>query len=166
MEDQIFYPFEEKIRLNRVIVSILLIGVGDVFYSTRSIFYWYIYALVFFIIGIWYLFINLKSYFGRKPGIYLNDNGIFIKTSSSSTPNIKWRDIKAFQYFDKGPYSFISIVLLDNEKILLKTNFYERMIGRKLLQKYGSSITIVANFYNVSKKDLLSELNYRLDKYG
>ena len=41
MSENIFYSFKEKVRLTRIFVSILLIGIGYTIYSLRdSIFYW------------------------------------------------------------------------------------------------------------------------------
>ena len=73
MNEDVFYPFKEKVRLTRIFLSILLMGGGYALYTIRgSFFYWYIYVLFFSITGVFYLFINLKSYFGKAPGIYLN----------------------------------------------------------------------------------------------
>lgn len=165
MNEDVFYSVKEKVRLTRMFFSILLIGGGYAIYSIReSIFYWYIYVLFFYITGVCYLFINIKSYFGKAAGIYLNSDELIIK-GSASTINVNWGDIKSFQCFDKGSYSFVSVILFDNEKFLRQRNFYSRRIRQGLLKKFGTLIPIPVNFYNVSRIELLAELNYRLEKY-
>ena len=165
MSENIFYSFKEKVRLTRIFVSILLIGIGYTIYSLRdSIFYWYVYTFLFSLIGMLYLFINLRSYFSRPPGIYLNSEGFIVKTSVS-TINVNWRDVKSFQSFNKSEYSFVSVILFDDEKFLQQRNFYVKWVRERAVKKFGTLIPIPVNFYNVSRTELLAELNYRLEKY-
>lgn len=165
MEEEVFYPFKEKVRLIRILFSTFLIVVGYfVFFKPKSFYYWYIYAFFFLISGVLFLFNNLKSYFGKTPGIYLNQNSLFVK-SSASTINIKWKEIKSFQSFDKGAYLFISVILYDDKAFLQKKNFYEKWVRKRALKNYDTLVPICVNFYNVSRTVLLAELNYRLEKY-
>ena len=131
MSENIFYSFKEKVRLTRIFVSILLIGIGYTIYSLRdSIFYWYVYTFLFSLIGMLYLFINLRSYFSRPPGIYLNSEGFIVKTSVS-TINVNWRDVKSFQSFNKSEYSFVSVILFDDEKFFAAKKFLCEVGKRK-----------------------------------
>ena len=165
MNEDVFYPFKEKVRLTRIFLSILLMGCGYALYTIRgSFFYWYIYVLFFSITGVFYLFINLKSYFGKAPGIYLNSEGLLVKTSVSAI-DAKWTDIKSFQSFDKGKYLFVSVILSDNEKFLQQKNFYIKWVRGNTFKKTGTLIPIPVNFYHVSRTELLAELNYRMEQY-
>jgi hypothetical protein len=165
MNEDVFYPVKEKVRITRIFISILLIAGGYTVYSIKgSFYYWYLYALFFSLTGVFYLFINLKSYFGKAPGIYLNADGLIVKTSVSEI-NVKWTDIRSFQTFNKGRYSFVSVILYDDKKFLQQTNFFIKWVRERTFKKTGTFIPIPLNFYYVSKTELLAELNYRLEQY-
>lgn len=166
MEEQIFYPVKGKINAIGVFVSILMImgGAYNIFFKENTQNPLFIYYSIILLIGFLFLFINLKSYLSNKSGLYLSSKGIIIK-SATITYNISWKEIKSFRSFDRGRLVFIAIDLIDNDNFLQGKSFFIKKIGKMALRKYGTPISVAVNFYNVSKTELLAELNYRLEKY-
>ena len=95
MEEQKFYPIRAKVNVIGVFVSILMVFVGsyEIFFKVGTENSLFIYYLPIFLIGIIFLFLNLRAHFQKKSGIYLNSNELIIKSDFVSH-EIKWKDIK------------------------------------------------------------------------
>ena len=107
---------------------------------------------------------NVRSFLGEKSGLYLKTESLVIKSTATKI-NIEWADIKSFHCVDRKLFSLIAIDLFNNQKFLKGKNLYYRTIGNSATKKFGTPILIVANYYDVSKIELLAELNYRLEKH-
>ena len=163
MNDQIFYPAKGKMLNLGVFSSLLLIiGGGYSFFikDSQSIFF-----LVLVIIGLFFLVLNLKPLLmGTKDGLYIDAYGITIK-GSLATHFVEWENIKSFRSFDIMQQPMIAINLFNSDRFLNSKRGGFKKMGKMALKRNGTPISIAVNLFNVSKVELLSELNYLLEKY-
>lgn len=166
MEEQKFYPLKGKMNAVGVFASMLMIIVGcyGVFIKVKINSALFIYYLIILVTGIIFLVINLISYLNKNSGLYLNPKALIIK-SDFWVHKIEWKNIKAFRTFEMMKRHCIAIELFDEDKFLASKNGYLKQLGKLAKKRHGTPITIAASFYNVSRFELLSELNYYLQKY-
>ena len=164
MEEQKFYPVKKRSNAFNSYFSIFMIilGVYGVFFrkSNQNYFFYYI----FLILGVIIVISRLMIRFDKKSGIYLTPTALILRSEFVSH-EIKWQDIKTFRSYDIINNTAIAIDLFDNDKYFENKSSYLRRIGKLAIKKFGTPISIVINYYDVSRTELLSELNYWLEKY-
>jgi hypothetical protein len=157
MKEEVFYPLKRKIIIAKTIFPVLIVGgVCNFFLLYKPSAFWMGYSILMLLGGIFSFFVILKSFFSKKSGLYLSSSLLTIK-SITFTLDISWKEIKSFYSLNHGKSVFIAIDLVDNEKGLQAKIFYSRRTVKKML--------ITVNWYDVSEKELMTELNDRLEKY-
>jgi len=113
------------------------------------------------LMGIWGIYFFSKKLFDKKPGLVLNEQGIYDNTSAFKFGLIPWSDIseiyeRSIQASIASKQYFVTIGLVNPEKYISRE---PNVLKRKLLiansKSYGSPIHISTNGLKTNHKDLL-----------
>lgn len=123
------------------------------------------------IMGLLGLYFFTKKMFDKKPGLILNEQGIFDNTSAFKFGFIPWSDIsevyeRSIQASFASKQYFVTIGLVNPEKYISRET---SVLKRKLLiansKSYGSPIHISTNGLKANHKDLLKLMTEYFEKY-
>jgi hypothetical protein len=123
------------------------------------------------LMGLLGIYFFTKKLLDKKPGIILNDKGIYDNTSSFNFGLIPWGDIskiseKIIQTSIFLKQRFIVIGVTDPEKYITReTNFLKRKLLISNSKSQGSPIYIVTNGLVTNHKDLLKLVTEYFEKY-
>ncbi|PKB16550.1 STM3941 family protein [Flavobacterium sp. 5] len=167
-----------KLILMLIGVSIFIIGSYYLFqYPERFISYRFksvefikavgLFNLIFLSLAWIYLPIKL---FDKKPGLILDENGIFDNSSAISVGLILWKDIDSIKLIYAVKNRKSSRILLINvhnpEKYIDRSNRFKKMLLNLNNKLYGTPLTIglSALKYNFERLEKLINQNYELHK--
>lgn len=123
------------------------------------------------IMGLFGIYFFSKKLFDKKPGLILNEEGIYGNTSAFRFGLIPWSDIsqiseRIVQASIASKQHFVTIGLLNPETYISKEG---NILKKKLLQantkSYGSPIHISTNGLKTNHKELLSLVNSYFEEY-
>ena len=157
-----------------LIVSILFVSIGIYMISNpnalKSIkynpifveFFGYI-GIIFFGIGIIYFVYKL---FDKKPGLIIDENGIFNNSSIISKHTISWNELNAAGITKMEKQKIIFLYFKDDEDFILKFNFIEKLLMRINLKIYGSRIGISTLTLDYNADKLQRQIQYRIKNWA
>jgi hypothetical protein len=123
------------------------------------------------IMGFLGIYFFAKKLFDKKPGLVIDENGIYDNTSIFNFGLIPWTDIskiyeRTVQTSFASKQRFVTIGLADPDKYISReTNLLKRKILAANAKNYGSPIHISTNGLKTNNNDLLKLLNEYFEKY-
>ena len=123
------------------------------------------------IMGLFGIYFFTKKVFDKKPGLILNEQGVYDNTSAFKFGFIPWSDIsevyeRSIQTSFVPKQYFVTIGLVNPEKYILReTNVLKRKLLIANSKSYGSPIHISTNGLKTNHKDLLKLITEYFDKY-
>lgn len=113
------------------------------------------------VMGFLGIYFFTKKLFDKRPGLILNEKGIYDNTSAFSFGLIPWSDIceisaASIQASIASKQHFITIKLVDPGKYIARErNFFKKKLLQANAKYYGSPIHISANGIKADHNDLL-----------
>jgi hypothetical protein len=123
------------------------------------------------IMGLFGVYFFARKLFDKKPGLIIDENGIYDNTSAFNFGLIPWNDIsqiyeRTIQASIASKQRFVTIGLLNPEKYISReTNAIKRKLLAVNAKSYGSPIHISTNGLKINHADLLKILNEAFIKY-
>jgi hypothetical protein len=121
------------------------------------------------IMGLFGIYFFSRKLFDSKPGLVIDENGIYDHTSAFNFGFIPWTDISQIGENSAGiaaKQRFVMIILINPDKYIQREKSF---LKRKLLSAnagtYGSPVHISANGLKTSHDDLLQLLTDEFNKY-
>ncbi|AYL96825.1 STM3941 family protein [Mucilaginibacter celer] len=109
-------------------------------------------------------FFFLKKMGDKKPGLVIDDEGIFDNTGATSVGLIPWQDISGVGISSLMNQQFLIIGVKNPEQYIeAQTNLLRKKSFGFNYKNYGSPIAISANTINYNLGLLAAELNGRLN---
>jgi len=108
---------------------------------------------------------GLIRLFDNKPGLIINDTGIFDNSNMSSIGLIEWKDIKDLETKNYKSTPFLLIYLHDNDCCFEKANLLKRILLRLNNKKYKTPISIISITLDCSFNDLTMIIKESFNKY-
>jgi hypothetical protein len=109
------------------------------------------------------LFFSIKKLADKKPGIVIDDSGIYDNSSAVSVGLIPWTDIRQISTVTVMRQEFVIIGVSNPEHYINKQpNFLKRKGMQYNYKNYGSPIAISANGLKCNVKDLVRLLEERI----
>lgn len=87
----------------------------------------------------------VSKLFDGKPGLVIDENGIFDNSSAIATGFIPWEDVKGFREIRVRNQRFLIIEVVDPEKYISRSSYISRMFVLANSRFYGSPIAITSN---------------------
>ncbi|MDR2222926.1 MAG: hypothetical protein LBE34_09310 [Flavobacteriaceae bacterium] len=128
---------------------------------------------ILFVIGIasiilftFFAILYIKKMFDPKPGLIINNQGIWDNATAVSAGLIPWKDILSIEEVEAYSQKFILVVVSNPEEYLNKvTNSFKRKAIEANFKQYGTPISISANGLKISKNQLIKLLIEQSKKY-
>lgn len=112
------------------------------------------------------LIVILKKMFDTKPGIIIDDNGIFDNASGISAGFIPWEDIIEIKETKVSNQSFINIVVKNpQDYINRQKNILMRKLAEVNYKSFGTVIGIPSNALDCKFEDLIKAMKLRFEDY-
>lgn len=138
-------------------------GRQSFFYNPTFLFFVGLLSVLFF--GICFAF-GLKKFFDKKPGLILNEKGVFDNSSGLSIGLIPWVDIEEVAVISINSNKFIVIRVNNPQDYLDKAkNRFTRKSMAINYKWYGSPIAISAHSLQIRHKDLYELLVNKIKEY-
>jgi hypothetical protein len=168
---------EIKIRLSRF--KIILLTFGSLCFVVLGIFMWtsseteaiftkvfnrVICLLDFGFFGLCGVY-GLFKLFDNKPGLIINDDGIFDNSSAVSGHLIKWKDIIGIEIGLIRSTKFLLIFVNNPEYYLNHSNRFKRFWMRMNEKKYGTPLSISANSLQLNIDKLIEMIRKEFAKH-
>ncbi|MBX3255402.1 MAG: hypothetical protein KF862_14770 [Chitinophagaceae bacterium] len=121
--------------------------------------------------GLFGVYFFTKKLFDKKPGLILNEQGIYDNTSAFKFGLIPWSDIsqvyeKTVQASIASKQRFVTIGLINPDKYISReTNLLKKKLLQANAKNYGSPIHISTNGLTTNHNDLLNLINSYFEKY-
>lgn len=123
------------------------------------------------IMGALGIYFASRKLFDKKPGLVLNEQGIYDNTSAFKFGLIPWSDISAIyessmQASIASKQHFVTIGLTDPDKYILReSNFLKKRLLQINARSYGSPIHISTNGLKTNHQELLQLIASFFEKY-
>lgn len=123
------------------------------------------------LMGLLGIYFFTKKLFDKRPGLVLDNQGIYDNTSAFKFGLIPWSDIseiyeKTIQASIASRQHFVTIGLINPDKYITReTNTLKRKLLIANSKSYGSPIHISTNGLQTNHKDLLKLVNEYFEKY-
>ncbi|MCS3797534.1 STM3941 family protein [Niastella sp. OAS944] len=118
------------------------------------------------IMGVFGIYFFSKKLFDKKPGLIINEQGIYDNSSAFRFGLVPWSDILQVYERTVQKQHFVTIGLVDPEKYISReTNIFKKKLLQVNLKSYGSPIHISTNGLKTNHKDLLNLINSCFEKY-
>ena len=123
------------------------------------------------IMGLLGIYFFSRKLFDNKPGLVIDDNGIYDNTSAFHFGLIPWSDIseiyeRTVQASIASKQRFVTIGLTDPDKYISREkNFLKRKLLTANANSYGSPIHISTNGLKTNHNELLQILAEKFAKY-
>jgi hypothetical protein len=164
MQQKVFFALKYQLTVLKFFYAFFWILLGAIVYFKQDDFnYWSVYACVFVLGGLIYLFIVLKSLYQLTPGLYLDDQDLIIKNTISKF-KVTWLEISSFEIHHLKRSSVLIVRLLDNKETLARQNSRARRLGGQFLTEFGSPLVVPIDYFQAPRIEILAELNYYLEK--
>ena len=108
----------------------------------------------------------LRKLFDKKPGLVLDEEGIFDNSSAASAGFIPWKDIAGFDVLTIQKQRMMVVRLVDPEKYIARGGTLRQMFNRINSKMSGSPISITSSTLRIGFDDMLALCNNYLQKYG
>jgi hypothetical protein len=124
------------------------------------------------IMGLFGIYFFSRKLLDKKPGLVLNEQGIYDNTSLFRFGLIPWSDIsqiyeRKVQASIASKQQLVTIGLIQPEKYITReTNVLKRKTLQANARFYGSPVHISTNGLKTNHKELLNLMNSYFDKYG
>lgn len=108
-----------------------------------------------------------RKFFDKKPGLIINQQGIFDNSSGVAAGLIPWTDIQEITISQVMSQKFLMIIVKNPEKYLEKvSNPIKRNAMKMNYKTYGSPISISANALQTDFDELEKLLSKKLSEYS
>jgi hypothetical protein len=123
------------------------------------------------IMGLFGIYFFIRKLFDKKPGLIIDENGIYDNTSAFNFGLIPWSDIsqiyeRTVQASIASKQRFATVGLINPDKYISReTNPIKRKMLAVNAKSYGSPIHISTNGLKINHNDLLKILNEEFAKH-
>ncbi|MGV3461607.1 MAG: STM3941 family protein [Flavobacterium sp.] len=167
-------PFSKKKNFLALIGSLLFVILGILFVnnpaefeskrgSKEIIFTVGIISLIFFGLA---AILAIKNLFSKKSGLIINQDGFISHPEHRMSLHVLWDDVIGMSVDTVSNQKFISVhIQSPDDFILNQKNFVKRNLLLMTKNRVGTPISISANPFKISHKELHSLLQDRFDKY-
>jgi hypothetical protein len=134
-KEPIIIPTKKSSILLGVLISAIFIGIGIVMlntdatrrYSSTFLHTVGFFGTAFFGLGFLYFF---KRLFENKPGLILDETGLWNNSSIISSHTIKWSELRGVRLRTIGKEKILLLNFKDKESFIKKFNLFERFLFR------------------------------------
>lgn len=109
---------------------------------------------------------GLTKIFDRKPGLIINQEGLFDNSSAVGAHLIKWEDIKGFDIVQVKSTKFLLIFVHNPNSYLDKVNKLKRFLMKMNEKMYGTPLSISANSLDCNFDELIEIVNEKIKNYS
>ena len=170
-KEQIIIPTSSRFILLGLLGSILFVVIGIVMfnsepsrkYSSTFLQSWGLIGIAFFSLTSMYC---LKKLFDNKPGLIIDENGIWNNSSIISNHTIQWSELKGASLTKIGKEKILFLYFKDDNGFILKFNFIERFLMRLNLSLYNSPIGISTRSLKYDVEKLNRQIQYRIKNWA
>ncbi|MEK6494117.1 STM3941 family protein [Myroides odoratimimus] len=107
----------------------------------------------------------ISKLFSNKPGIVINEQGIFENATAVVNGLIPWQDITSVELYKMQSQKFVLVYVKNPEEYIAKQkNIIKKKSMQANLKTHGTSIFINTNMLNVSDIELAIVIKQQLDK--
>lgn len=123
------------------------------------------------IMGVFGIYFFSKKMFDKKPGLILNEQGIYDNTSVFRFGLIPWSDVsqvyeRTVQASIASKQRFVTIGLVNPDKYISReTNIIKKKLLQVNAKSYGSPVHISTNGLKTNHNELLNLINSYFKKY-
>ena len=148
-----------------VMIGITMITNPDLVprYSEFFTSFWGIIGAGFF--GLTFLYL-LKKMFDNKPGMMLDENGLYNNSSIISHHTVRWDELSGAGLTKIGKEKIIFIYFKDDKEFIKKFNLFEQILMRLNLAMNGSPIGISSRTLNYDIDRLNRQIQYRIKNWA
>jgi hypothetical protein len=171
MKEQIIIPTSKKF-ISLALLGSVLFTVGGMYmfnaepsekYSSIDLRFRGFSTMAFFGLAGLYCLIKL---FDNKPGLIIDENGIWNNSSIISNHTIKWNELSGAGLTKFGREKIIFLYFKDNKSFIIKFNLIERFIMRLNLLLCDSPIGISTRSLKYDIKKLEQQIQYRIKNWA
>lgn len=110
--------------------------------------------------------IGIRKLFDQRPGLILSDKGIVDNSSGISAGVIPWEDVSGITQYQLQSQTFVSILVSDPEKYVLKGGLMKQLANRANMKMCGTPLNISSNSLKISHDELFELMSEYYQKYG
>jgi hypothetical protein len=166
-KEQIIIPTSRKFIVLALLGSILFVVIGIFMvnseptrkYSSTFLQTWGVIGIAFFGLTTMYC---LRKLLDTKPGLIVDENGIWNNSSIISNHTIQWSELKGTSLKKIGNEKILFLYFKDDKGFVLKFNFIERFLMRLNLSLYNSPIGISTRSLKYDVEKLNRQIQYRI----
>jgi len=170
-KEQIIIPTSKKFLLLGLLASILFIVIGIVMinsepsrkYSSAYLQTWGLLGTTFSSLTCFYCF---KKIFDSKPGLIIDENGLWNNSSIVSNHKIKWNELTGVGLTKIGKEKILFLYFKDDSSFIMKFNLIERLIMRLNMSLYNSPIGISTRSLKYDIDKLNRQIQYRIKNWA
>ena len=170
-KDQIIISTSKKFILLGLLGSLLFVTIGILMfnsepsrkYSSTFLQAWGIIGIAFFGLTAVYFF---KKLLELKPGLIMDENGIWNNSSIISNHTIKWSELSGVGLTKIGKEKILFLYFKDDRSFIKKFNFLERFFMKLNLSLYNSPIGISTRSLKYDVEKLNRQIQYRIKNWA
>jgi hypothetical protein len=109
--------------------------------------------------------IAIKMLFQNKPGLIINEEGIFENSNIFSIGQIRWKDISGFRVMKIQRHNFLYVMLKNPEKYINSCGPLKSRLLRASLKVSPSPIAISSTSLNVNFEEMVEIVKNEFENY-
>lgn len=117
----------------------------------------YGFGIISSITGIIGLIVCIPKFLGLRPGLVINQDGLYENSSGVSAGFVPWNEVRFISKFNAGSQLFIAIHVKDPLPYLMKGNYLQRIIKKSNMNLRGTPVGI-----SMATLDVNFEILYKL----
>jgi hypothetical protein len=125
----------------------------------------YGFAIISLITGIIGLVICIPKFLGFRPGLVINQDGLYENSSGVSAGFVPWNEVRSITKFNVGSQLFIAIHVKDPLPYLKKGNYLQRIIKKSNMSIRGTPVGISMATLNADFEILYKLIHEYKDYY-
>ncbi len=170
-KEAIIIPTKKSAILLGVLISAIFIGIGIVMlntepsrrYSSTFLHTWGFFGTAFFGLGFLYF---LKRLCENKPGLILDETGLWNNSSIISSHTIKWSELRGVRLRTIGKEKILLLNFKEKESFIKRFNLIERFLLRLNMSMSKSSFAISTRTRKCDVEGLRREIRRRVKGVG
>lgn len=170
-KEPIIIPTKKSAIFLGVLISAIFVGIGIVMlnaeatrrYSSTFLHTWGFFGITFFGLGFLYF---LKKLFDNKPGLILDETGLWNNSSIISSHTIKWSELRGVRLRTIGKEKILLLNFKDKESFIRKFNLFERFIFRINMSMSNAPFAISTRTLKCDVEELKREVRRRVKGGG
>ena len=108
----------------------------------------------------------LKKLFDNKPGLIIDENGLWNNSSIISNHTIKWNELSGVGLTKIGKEKILFLYFKDDKSFMMKFTLIERFLMRLNLSLYNSPIGISTRSLKYDIDKLNRQIEYRIKNWA